>query len=548
MASEFLISPLSLDEQAAVLSEFLGAKRRHLPLDQAIKVAAALNLATGGARTELARELAAELTRYGIKVNHTVSVEATAQMCGGENWMRLRQTLVTPAVGTQAAPAYLMQMAPTGQGDGRIVPHGSLAATADSILKLLREAWPNETTPAFCNIEVRPQVLSLEFEHPTAMWLALRIFKAADGLDDLVSLAFDDAEVRTFCARMQRSLEFAHPGLLVLGGERSAVLPSTYMLLPHLQQPASGFNHVCQGTMELYMWLGSLDLSYPREPHTPGILPAAGGLVSFKPRWVNGTDGKESYEDADTAVAVDLAKRLSRLRHLTKCTMTEFIATVCTGPDVTSAAKHRFNQGRMVERMQELDLTSAKLAEDAGCTLNDVLRAQKYGYASTDLVQKLSQALAFNSPNQLLPEPDESEIGVRIEAGAAFLKALKDAHQFKLVMGHSLTGEELEIAQGIADSLKEYVDLFQFANGPFSPDADGPGEQVDERTIADHIQTLIDNLQRMGLVVLVAKGVRYVRTAGQAIDQPPLALLTGTICVERQSELKKPDAFKTYSA
>jgi hypothetical protein len=548
MASEFLISPLTLDEQAAVLSEFLTAKRRPLPLEQATKVATALNLATGGGKTELARKLAAELARYGVKLNHTVGVEAAAQMCGGENWMRLRQTLVTPVVGTQTAPAYLLQLALTGQGDGRIVPHDSLAATADAILKLLREAWPNETAPAFCNIEVRPQVLSLEFEHPTAPWLTLRIFKAADGQDDLVSLAFEDAEVRTFCARMQRSLEFTHPGLLVMGGERSAVLPATYMLLPHLQQPASGFDYICQASMELYMWFGSLDLAYPKEPHTPGILAAVSGPVSFKPRWVNGLDGKETYEDTDTAVAVDLAKRLSRLQHLTKCTMTEFISTVCTGPGASAAAAHRFNQDRLVERMQAASLSPAKLAELAGCTPNDLLRAQKYGYASTELVRKLSDALGFSSPNQLLPEPEESEIGVRVDAGAAFLKALKDAHQFKLVMGNSLAGEELEIAQGIADSLKEYVDIFQFASDPLGSRTNIPGEPADEVTIAGHIQTLIDELHEMNLVVLVAKGVRYVNTPGQAKDQPPLAMLTGTICVERQSELQKPEAFRTRSA
>jgi len=548
MASEHLISPLSLDEQAAVLSEFLAAKRRPLPLEQATKIASALNLATGGGKTELAKTLAAEVGRHGIKLNHVVSVEVVAQMCGGENWMRLRETLVTPAVGTQTDPAYLLQMAPMGQGDGCIVPHGSLAATADSILKLLREAWPSETTPAFCNIEVRPQVLSLEFEHPTAMWLTLRIFKAVDSQDDLVSLAFDDAEVRTFCARMQRSLEFAQPGLLVMGGERSACLPSTYMLLPHLQQPASGFNYVCQATMELYMWFGSLDIAYPKEPHTPGILNAAGGPVVFKPRWVNGIDGKETYEDTDTAVAVDLAKRLSRLQHLTKCTMTEFISTVCTGPGAAAAAAHRFNQDRLVECMQAGSLSPEKLAELAGCTLNDVLRAQRYGYASTDLVQKLSDALGFSSPNQLLPEPDESEVGVRVEAGAAFLKALQDAHQFKLVMGNSLAGEELEIAQGIADSLKEYVDIYQYANAPLAPRTEIPGQAADEVTIACNLQTLIDELHEMGLVVLVAKGVRYVNTPGQAKELPPLAVLTGTICVERLSELKKPEAFNVQSA
>lgn len=276
---------------------------------------------------------------------------------------------------------------------------------------------------------------------------------------------------------------------------------------------------------------------------------AASGPVLFKPRWVNGIDGKETYEDTDTAVSVDLAKRLSRLQHLTKCTMTEFISTVCTGPGAAVAAAHRFNQDLLAERMQAQRLPPEKLAKLAGYTRNDVLRAQRYGYASTALVQKLSDARGFSSPNQLLPQPEESEkIEVRVEAGAAFLKALKDAHQFKLVMGNSLVGEEQEIAQGIADSLKEYVDIYQYANAPLGPRAEIPGEPADGVTIAVNLQRLIDELHEMGLVVLVARGVRYVNTPGQAKDLPPLAVTAGTICVERQSELKKPEAFKVQSA
>src|SRR5689334_15467296 len=143
MASEFLISPLSLDEQAAALTEFLTAKRRPLPLYQAARAAAALNLAAGGNKTDLARKLAAELVGLGIKLNHAACVEAAAQMCGGENWMRLRQKLVTPAA-SSGSPAYLLQMALTGQGDGKFVPHESLADVATAVLKLLKDAWPSE--------------------------------------------------------------------------------------------------------------------------------------------------------------------------------------------------------------------------------------------------------------------------------------------------------------------------------------------------------------------------------------------------------------------
>ena len=545
MASEFLISPFSLDEQAAILSGFLTAKRRPLPLEQAANAASALNLATGGNKTDLARKLATVLVGFGVKLNHAGCVEATAQMCGGENWMRLRQKLVTPAA-SPGSSAYLLQMALTGQGNGKVVSHESLADVATAILKLLKEAWPSEPAPGICNVEVRPQVLSLGFEHATAPWMTLRVFKAVTDGDELAPLAFDDAEVRAFCARMQRSLEFAHPGLLVMGAERSALLPATYLLLPQLQQPSTGFNYICQATMELYMWFGSLDLGYPKEAQPGGVLTAAGGAVLFKPRWVNGIDGRESFEDSDTAVAVNLAKRLARVQHLTKRSMTQFISTVCTGPDATAA--HRFNQTLLADRMHATGLQSETLAKLAGCSLNDVLRAQKYGYASTDLLQKLASALELKSPNELLPDDKESEIGIRVEAGSAFLTVLKDSHQFKLVMGNSLAGEELDVAQGIADSLKEYVDLFQFANGPLSPGADIPGEPVDEATIAGHIQTLIDELHEMGLVVLVAKGVRYVNTPGQGKGQPPLALLTGTICVDRESELQKSDAFKVQSA
>jgi len=71
MASAFLISPFTEDVQAAVLSKYPTAKRCPLPFEQAGKVATTLNLASGGAKTELAKKLAAERARYGIALNHT---------------------------------------------------------------------------------------------------------------------------------------------------------------------------------------------------------------------------------------------------------------------------------------------------------------------------------------------------------------------------------------------------------------------------------------------------------------------------------------------
>jgi hypothetical protein len=543
MASEFLISPLSLDEQAAVLSEFLKAKRRVLPIEQAASICVGLGLATGGQKTDLAKKLAAELLRRSLKVNHASCVEAVAKLCGGENWMRLRQTLLTSPSGSSENAIYAVHVTATGEdGDGRVFPHASFGAAATFILEFLREAWPSETVPSLCNFEVRPHLVSLDFEHPTATWMTVRVMKFEDSEDTSEPSQLSDEEVRIFCGRIQRALEFSHPGLLVMGAERSATLSSTHILLPRLQQPATGFNYVCQATMELYLWLGSFDLGYPDEYGAPGVLSTPTGPVLFAPRWVNGINGVESYEDTDSSVAVDLAKRLLRIRQVTRSNMTEFFSAIASGAG-REAGAYQFNRLRLIEKMEATGLSVMDVVTTSGLTLNDVLRARKYGHASAELLQKLADAVGFESPNELLADDEEPSIGIRIEDGQTFLLGLKNSQQWRIVIGNSLDEEELESAQGIAESLKEYVDLYQFANSDWAPPAaDEP--PLDDATMAGHIQVLLDELHRLGLVALVGRGLRYIKVPGEAKGTPPMAMQTSTLCIERESHLQKPVGFK----
>ena len=543
MASEFLISPLSLDEQAAVLSELLKAKRRVLPIEQAASICVALGLATGGQKTDLAKKLAAELLRRSLKVNHASCVEAVAKLCGGENWMRLRQTLLTSPSGSPETAIYAVHVTATGEeGDGRVFSHASFGAAATFILEFVREAWPSETVPSLCNFEVRPHLVSMEFEHPTATWMTVRVMKFEDSEDISEPSKLSDEEVRIFCGRMQRALEFSHPGLLVMGAERSATLSSTHILLPRLQQPYTGFNYVCQATMELYLWMGSFDLGYPDEYGAPGVLAAQSGPVLFSPRWVNGLNGVESYEDTDSSVAVDLAKRLLRIRQVTRSNMTEFFSAIASGADLAAGA-YQFNRMWLIEKMKTTGLSVMDVATRSGLTLNEVLRARKYGHASAEMLQKLADAAGFETPNELLADDDEPGIGIHIEDGLTFLRGLKNSQQWRIVMGNSLVGEELVSAQGIADSLKEYVDLYQFANSDWAHPVEDE-EPLDDVTMAGHIQVLLDELHHLDLVALVGRGLRYIKVPGSAKGAPPLAMQTSTLCIERESRLEKPVGFK----
>ncbi len=546
MASQFLISPLPLEEQAALLRELLSTKNLTLSLDQALEACTALGLATGGDKTELARKLVAELRGRSLKTNHAFCVELVAKLCGGDSWMRLRQKLLTEAVEAGELAVYGVQLASLSDGDpGRVLTCESMADAATLILNFVGKIWPKEVVPSLGNFLLSQAMLALELEHPTHPWLTFRVMKVSRSEGEVEPLEFDDKEARNFCARLQRGLEFSHPGLLVMGVERSASLPFTYVLLPKLQQPTTGFDFVCRAPMELYMWLGSFELEYPTSPTPSGILPAKNGPVLFIPRWVNGMDGTEKVEPEDS-LAEDLAKRLLRLQRTTGMTLTQFLTNIFSGAGQATAA-HTFNRERFIEAMTAANLTVGDVATRCALTVNDVLRAQKYGYATSAVLQKLADAVGMTSPNELLRNDEQSSIGIRVEAGDVFLRGLKDSHAWRIVMGQTLVGKELEVAQAIAESLKEYVDLYQFAKEPMDHGGLGNLEPVDEATIAGHIQEQLDELRKMGLVVLIGRGLQYVNVNGDADQSAPIPMLTGTICVEREALLRKPDGFKVHS-
>jgi hypothetical protein len=547
-SSQFLVSPLSLDEQAAHLREWLSAKKLSLSQEKAVGVCAALALAVGGEKTELARKLGIEMRRRSFKVNHASCVEIVARMCGGESWMRMRQALLAQAAATGQLSRYFVQFAqPGGDDDGRFFPCESLADAGSLILEFAQQLVPTEVVPSVCSIQVTQTMLGLEFQHPTAPWLTVRVMKSPTSATSIEPLLFDDEEVRTFCTRVQRSLEMTHGGLLVMGAERSASLATTYMLLPKLHQPSTGFSHVCQTPMELYVWLGSFELEYPKEALPVGLLAARNGTVHLTPRWVNATDGTESLADNNPSLGEDLVKRLMRLRRTTGMTLTEFFSSIISGPG-QAATSHQFNRERLAERMAMAGASVGSVAERSGLSVNEVLRAQRYGYGTPGVVQKLADAVGLASPNDLLPDDEQSSVGIRIETGEVFLRGLKDSHMWRFVMGDSLAGEELETAKNITESLKEYVELFQFGQVPMFRDPElDKSEPVDEKTISGYIQELLDELNGMGLVVLVGRGLRFMPSFDQTDGAGPMAMLTGTICVERESYLRKPEGFKVHN-
>ena len=88
---------------------------------------------------------------------------------------------------------------------------------------------------------------------------------------------------------------------------------------------------------------------------------------------------------------------------------------------------------------------------------------------------------------------------------------------------------------------------YQFTKEPIDHGGLGNLEPVDEATIAGHIQEQLDELRKMGLVVLIGRGLQYVNVKSDADQSAPIPMLTGTICVERESLLRKPDGFKVHS-
>ncbi|WP_169803294.1 hypothetical protein, partial [Hydrogenophaga intermedia] len=161
------------------------------------------------------------------------------------------------------------------------------------------------------------------------------------------------------------------------------------------------------------------------------------------------------------------------------------------------------------------------------------------------LIPKLAAALGLDHPNELLPPEKDQGTGIRIEDGAVFLRALKQTHVWRRVIGEGLLGKELDKVTHLAEALQDYVEVLQFRTGPFGKhvqDLDELEQPVDEASLARTVQELLDELTEMEVAVVVSTDIRFAGGSGRLKDMRGMPLHHGTLFFERVSMLKSPRA------
>lgn len=238
--------------------------------------------------------------------------------------------------------------------------------------------------------------------------------------------------------------------------------------------------------------------------------------------------------------------RTARLRRVTGMNMVNFLGTHVGGRGGEPGSSQQLNLEPLLQAMESQRVTAADVAEAAGLPLNTVLCVLRYGYAQAEAVPSLAAAVGIADPNKLLPKEEEDQLGLRIESGDSFVRVLKDTHFWRIVFGDGL--QELEEAvAGIADSLKEWVELLQFENSTLRGEvrmADNRVmEPLEESRIAQHAQDELDELAAMGVGVLVGRRVRFMRSSGQFAHMNNMPMNESTVYFEKVSHLKKGTSF-----
>lgn len=167
----------------------------------------------------------------------------------------------------------------------------------------------------------------------------------------------------------------------------------------------------------------------------------------------------------------------------------------------------------------------------------------KYAYAHEAFVPQLSNALGLGHPNALLPPEKAEGTGIRIEDGAVFLRALKQTHMWRRIVGESLQGAEAEEVHRIGEALQDYVEVLQFRTGPFSEHVKGLDtleQPVDESSLAHDIQDLLDELKEIGVAVVVSADIRYAHGTGCLGAMDGMPLHHGTLFFDKVAALKSP--------
>jgi hypothetical protein len=552
MASVTVISHLTFEEQAERLREFVGARGGELPSAAALAISKALQLNRATSSNVASKRIKDALAAHDIHVGRSVACEALARLCGSSNWMRTRQLMLAlgnPVEGpmTELPICYCLHVTRHDGVAGDLVVKAAFTELAPVILDVMRKEWPSDVAPALCTIAVGCKVAQLQFEHGNAPWLDLRIWSfrahAEDSEEKLPQLEdLPSAYVHDLVDKLERALEYAHPGTLVLGATRNRQLAAQYLLMPTVTMDATGFQRTCSSALDTYVWVGSCDPEFQERPDGTFDIKTSEGTMQLQPRWVSEETGEVVNAPLETRELGRILDRVVRLRRLTGMSITEFMAAHAGGTRTAGTEQaQQLDVEPILKGMESRGWTTLALSEAAGLPLNSVLRATRYGYAQVEDVPKLAAAVGLADPNKLLAKEDADQLGLRIDNAQSFLRALKDTHMWSVMLGHSMEGQEVEEVSAIAESLKEYVELLQLDASISKGDvkvAGRPMEPVNQTSVAADVQELLDELATRGIDVLVARNVRFMRFKGQFEQPNDVPMHHSTVFFERRSNLK----------
>lgn len=555
MASVTVISHLSPEEQANRLQAFAREQGAEIQAADALVICRNLQLHVPTQSNVASKRVQEDLNARGMRVSRTLACEAVARLCGGENWMRVRQQML--ALATRQAQEHGVQCYCVHflREDGATTePVLSLAfgGLTDVILQKARELWPTEVAPALCTVAAGKKAITLELEHSEAPWLSVRVWSFISSpqysdtdLPPLQELPADG--VAAMLEKLERALEYTHPGALVIGTTRSARLSPDFVFAPVVTFPSTGVQRALTSALDTYFWLGSCENKFSQLPDGSFTITTSEGQMLMEPRWRSEESGTTELAAIGSQELQAILNRTARLRRLTGLNMVEFLGRHIGGKGGDEVGDpQQLNLEPLLEVMEGKALTPRDLASRAELPLNAVLRVLRYGYAQVEDVPKLAGAVGIANPNTLLPKEEEDQLGLRIESGETFVRVLKETHMWRMVFGDGLKEQEEEVA-AIAESLKEWVELLQFETSTLRGEVktydDRVLEPIDESRIAAHVQEHLNELASMGVGVLVARNVRYMRSASEFAHMNNMPLNQSTVFFEKVTHLRKPTTF-----
>lgn len=556
MASVTVVSQLTPEEQTARLLEFVREQGCSLQPADGLAICKNLQLHLLTHSNIASRRLQEDLAARGISVSRSMCCEALARLCGGQNWMRVRQQMLSLASQRAQEDGVLCFCVHFVREDGvttEPVLKLKFQELTDVVLDRVGEVWPSTPATSLVTVTVGKQGVKMELEHADAPWLSVRIWSfrssakhSESSLPPLEDLP--EPEVLAMMEKIERSLEYKYPGLLVIGTTRSSRLPAHFLFTPDLQ--GEGFRRPCAGAMDTYMWLGSCENEFLPVGDGTFALTTPDGNMMLQSKWTSEQTGEVKLGPLDARQLQSILNRTARLRRVTGLKMVEFLSQHASGrstQEASAALAQQLDVQAIAKGMEEKSWRAPDLANAAGLSLNSVLRVLRYGYAPVELVPKLSSALCIPDPNRLLVQEEAGQLGLRIDDAESFIRVLRDTHMWRFVFGNGLQGAEEEEVTAVADSLKEYVELLQFETsvleGKVKSNDGRLLEPLDERSVLADVQCLLDQLGSQGIGVLVARNVRFMRGHGDFSHMNDMPLNQSTVFFEKVSLLQKPAVF-----